>query len=381
MRRAAVAALGISAVVGCADLLGFKELQQADSGSPDVMQPDVDQPDTVVGCQHASWPGDPDSGSSASPVSYDLAVHHVHLTQTPDGGAADFGFDLDHACTTDLASASCQPAKPSELITDHAGGVDNESIDLINKLIGQQSSIQNALSDDAINGLIEGGNFTILIRIYGLRSDQNQTSQQGLSVALQTAPHIVTAPPVWDGTDRWQVAASDTALGLDGGSNYPAAKLVMGGWVNDGTLVATAEGPATLTIVLPAIGALTGVLPITLSQIVFTGKLSKRGDGQYDITDGLISGRWAATNALESIASLTYDGGALCSGANAFIYDFIQALACPKRDINAGGFDDDTHPCDAFSVVMEYDAVATTVANTPVPDPVSTTPCPDAGGC
>jgi hypothetical protein len=394
-RRALAPLAALVAVAGCADLFGFEQLNLADAGGPDSSVPDVapdvapdaatdatiDAGPDVTGCQSVRWPGEPDASSNAVPTNYDLAIRHVHLTSTEDGGAANFGFDLDRKCTVDLASASCQPANPSEVIPDNPGGVDNESIDLINTLIGKEPAIASALGDDALNALIDAGQFSVLIRISGLQSDQHQTSKQGLSIALQAAPHLVTAPPQWDGLDRWQVAASDTAEGLDGGSNYPAAALFLPALVNDGTLVATGEGPETLTLVLPTFGTLTGVLPIKLSQVVVTGKLVLRGDGQYDMTQGLIAGRWAAADALEAIASLSYDGGALCAGANAFIYDFLTKIACPKRDINATGFDDDSHACDAFSVVVAFDAVATEVSNIPVPDPVSATPCADAGLC
>lgn len=370
MRSRALIALGaIGVLAGCADLLGFKTLQ--------APPPDDAGPDVFV-CQHVLWPDPPTTPGSGTPTSYDLAVHHVHLTQTEDGGAANFGFDLDHTCTMDTSSASCQPGAKGTLITDGVGGVDNESIALVNLLKGQETQLQNVLSDDAFNAEIDAGTFTVLIRILGLLDDKNQASNQSLTVALQTAPAIITAPPIWDGTDRWQPATSDT---VGPGSNYPKASLIMDAYVTNGTLVATSDGPITLNMVLPQNATLTGVLPLTLRKIVFTGKLVKRPDGNYDMTNGLLGGRWSAEDLLTSVASLSYLGQALCEYNQSIGYQILVAEVCPKQDITSTGVDVGSQKCDAFSTAMAFDAVAVTVSNNPVPAPTSTTPCPDAGTC
>ncbi len=366
-----------ASVLACADLLGFKDLHEADAALPDVNVPDTGA--DVDTCQHARWPALPESGTPGTANAYSLALHHVYFTSTPDGGTGAFGFDLDNRCTTsDPATASC--ISPTQnVIQDGPGGVDNESIDLLNTLISVQSGLASALSDPAINQTISNGTFSVLFRIYGLQSDVNQTLGSGLQIAVQASPGLITAPPNWDGKDRWYPSGDDVVGGLDSGTNAP--NRLISAYVNNGVLVATDTQPVTLNVYLPSSNSLFGPLRVVLNKPVLTAKLVKRSDGQYDMADGVIAGRWAAADMLRTIADLTINGQALCDYLSGGAYALVAQKICGTRDITANGTDNGSASCDGISVAVQFDAVAAEVSSVPQAFPKTTTPCADASLC
>ena len=365
---AAIATIGVLGA-GCADLLGFHELREGDSGSPDVAQPDTGA--DVDTCAHTRWPDPPTTGSGTS-VSYTMAIRHVYFTTTPDGGAATFGYDLDHRCTTDPTNASCQAAA---VTVDGPGGVDNASIGLMSTVVGL--GVTDSLKDDSINAVINSGAFTLLIRVFNLQNDKNQAAG-AINVAVQASPSLVTSPPTWDGGDRWY-PSTDDVVGGDAGTNTP--NHLMPGYVTNGILVAKDTTPLLLSLYLPPGNTPSGPLHVKLVDPVITARLVKRGDGNYDLADGVIVGRWAAADMLRTVADLTINGSSICSYIGGSAYEVVKSKVCGARDITANGVDDDSESCDALSVAVGFDAVASEIGNTPVAFPVSQTPCSDASLC
>lgn len=364
-RRAWLAALAVcSLLAACADLFGFHDLRQ---GVFDA------SPDVVDTCTHVVPPTAPQSGPVGTPTPYTLAVRHIYLTTTSDGGAGAFGYDLDGKCTVDLASASCKSAAPTN---DGVGGVDNASIQLIDTVRGLK--ITTALDDPVINTSIDQGDFTIMVRIFGLQSDQNQApSAIGLKVALQSSPGISGGgTPGWDGGDRWFVSGDDVVGGLDSGTNTP--NRLLEAYVSNGVLVASDPQPLDINLYLAPGNTLSGPLHVKLSKPLISATLVKRSDGQYDLQNGVIVGRWAASDLLSSIAQLTINGQSLCTylGGGAFLE--VQQQVCGTRDLAVNGPDDDTAACDAVSVAVAFEAQASQVANAPQPFYTSATPCADA---
>jgi hypothetical protein len=367
----AVSALSVFGVA-CADLFGFKELTEGEASVPDANVPDV-APD-VDTCPHARWPAPPANGPTGTANAYTLALRHVHFTTAPDGGPAAFGYDLDDRCTVDPASVTCKAASPT---LDGVGGVDNESIALMNTVLNL--GVTSSLSDQSINDIIDTGAFTMLFRIFGLQSDTNQPPSQTLKIAVQASPGLVTAPPVWDGTDRWYPSGDDVVGGVDGGTNTP--NRLISAYITNGVLVATDPKPVSLTLYLPPGNTLAGPLHVTLNEPVLTAKLVKRSDNNYDLTDGIIAGRWAADDMLRTVADLTINNTSLCTYLSGNAFTLVAQQVCGARDITSSGVDDGTATCDALSVAVAFDAVAAQVSGVPKPFPQSTTPCADAGLC
>ncbi len=103
------ALVSCAAVVACADLLGFRELEQADAEVPDGGSNDVNAPD-VDTCAHTRWPGESDASAPVADAStYIVALKDIFFSTSADGGTPTFGYDLDDHCTTsnNPASASC----------------------------------------------------------------------------------------------------------------------------------------------------------------------------------------------------------------------------------------------------------------------------------
>ncbi len=185
------------------------------------------------------------------------------------------------------------------MTSDGVGGIDNESIALMNTVLNL--GVTSALSDQSINGIIAAGSFSMLIRVFGLQSGQDQPPSQNLKVAIQATSGLVTSPPKWDGNDRWYPSADDVVGGLNG-TNTP--NHLIAAYVTNGVLVATDPSAVSVTLYLPPGNTLVGPLHVTLNEPVFTAKLAKRSDGNYDITSGNIAGRWTANDMLKEIATL-----------------------------------------------------------------------------
>src|SRR6185295_18693696 len=130
-------------------------------------------------------------------------------------------------------------------------------------------------------------------------------------------------------------------------------------YVNNGTLVVVYTGTITLHVVLPAPGLVSGPLAITLVKPTLTAKLVPNGNGGWDLQDGVIVGRWARSDILSNVASLTFDGGALCDSTGVFAV--VGQTVCQDQDITASGQDDNTIPCDAISLAIAFDGVAADV--------------------
>lgn len=361
-----------AASAACAELLDFKTLREADSGSAEA-GPDA-QSDATDTCSHASWPGSPDASAPGTAAAYDMALRHVYFA-TPEGdaGVADFGYDLDGRCTIDSASASCHA---TALVTDDSNGRDNASI----QLMGTLSSIVTSIDDTAVNATIANGQYTVMLRILGLRSFVDQQTTTGLQLGVQASPGLESdaAAPKFDGTDRWLVATEDS---ISPSSNVPNP--INGAYVSNGVLVSQAPSQMTLHVLIPS-GAISGTLIVTLHEPLLTGRLVQT-DAGLGMEDGIIAGRWRAADMLAAIADLTANSSGaqpVCDYAGGVAFETVRTKVCALRDVDSNGSDDNTTDCDGVSVAIRFDAVPAQVATDPVPFPPTATPCPhDAGAC
>jgi hypothetical protein len=373
MRARSLLAAGIVATtaIACADLFGFKDLQEGPSDASDAQAPDGGDSggnDTGPSCTPATWPGNPTTTSSGTKNDFTIAMRHFYFTTTADGGVASFGYDQDGKCTTDNASASCTNAA---LITDLPNGVDDESVALMNSLISFAPSLQ----DSNINADIDQGKFTFLVRLHNYNGGLNQPLNQSLAIGVQTSPGIVGGPPNWDGNDKWNVSLDDS---FSSTSTQPNA--FINAYVNNGTLVAVYNGTVTLHVDLPGGGFVSGPMGISLVKPTMTATLVPNGNA-WDLQNGLLVGRWPRASILSNVASLNFeDGGPLCDNSN--IWKIVGQTVCQDMDLTSTGQDDNTTPCDAVSVAIAFDGVAANVPQNPVPFPTSTTPCDfDASAC
>jgi hypothetical protein len=361
VRKKAALVAGV-ALLSCADLFGFKTLTGGDASTPDAM-PDV-AADSAP-CNPVTWPGPPSSNEGTDAGSFTIALHHVYLTGTPDGGSGPIGYDLDKHCTTTFA-ASCIPPPDSGTVVDDPDGVDDESVSLIKTLSFLSSG---SLSDSALNAAIGSGQFSMLVRLINYNGVQNQTSAN-LGFALQASPGVEFGAS-WNGNDRWYPATQDVYLG-DAGTDLPA-QLAHTAYVNNGVLVALYDtAPLTLRFIIPGGGGyLSGPIDIKLTNVVITANVVARSDGKYDLANGIVAGRWPLANMVTSVGELNLGDAGLCS--TGVFAGVKQASICPAADLASNPPDDGTQRCDAISVAISFDATAATVASTPVwfPEPAS----------
>jgi hypothetical protein len=369
-----------SAVFACADLFGFKTLEEADTGTgADVQAPDTGFGDADL-CDSVVAPGPPQTSTSGTANDFTFALRHVYFTTSPDGGTSTAGFNLDSHCTTNLASDSCMPPPTDSVIVDGPGGVDNESVALVNTLITVQSGVAASLSDPSLNTSISNGDFTLLLRLLGYRGGANQASTTGLTFSFQSSPGAINVPPSFDGGDNWLVNADDVVGGLDSGSNFPNS--LIPAYVTNNVLTVVYSGTATLHILVPQGSAVFGPLTVIIRQPVLTATIVPRGDGRFDLANGVVGGRWAVDDMLQAIGLLnTTDNEALCNYFGGLAFPIVATSICGGRDISKAGTDNDTVECDAISVAIAFDAVAATVANTPTAFPTPMYSCADAATC
>jgi hypothetical protein len=370
-RKVGLAALAACSVLAaCADLFGFHDLRL---GAPDA----ADAADDGYVCNPATWPSAPtkaagDAGD-AGPDPLTIALRHVYLSSAPDdaGGTPTFGYDLDNWCTSDPSNASCSGPP----VNDQANGIDDESITLMNTL-KIYAPLSATLSDGPINDTIAAGTFTILLRLLNYNGQTDVPLVAAMQVAVQSAPSYAgSGQPKFDGTDIWNAGDDNTVTST---STYPF-KLSTSAYVAKNVLVAHFT-TLDIHVILPS-GLVTGPLVIPLEQATLTGTLSPHG-GSYDISNGLLVGRWAARDILGGIASLTLNGGALCDYDAGDVLGIVRPKVCADIDIRANGPDDNTKPCDAVSVAIAFDGVAAHLPSGPIAFPTSTTPCShDAGDC
>jgi len=366
-----------SAVFACADIFGFKTLNEtlADGQVPDGGS-DVDT------CDHATYPASTDAGASSSTTPLYFVLQHVYFSTNPDGGAsAVTGYDLDHACTTGASSSSCvtEDLQPNGYpIVDLAGGVDQESFALINQLTtqGLTSSVATSLTDVAINASIARGEFSVILTLKGYGGEANVT---GLTLGVQASPGLMAAPPAFDGGDTWYVSVADSVTPTN---NFPNQTITMA-YVTNNILVATQTDPVTLHVnvptMLPEGGAteVNGPLTVILHSPIMTATIKQRTDGLYELTGGVIAGRWGVTDALQAIGLLNTTDGTLCQDSTGAVYALVAPYICKGREILASANPDASAPCDALSVAIGFDAVTTNIGDIPQPYPV-----PDLdGGC
>jgi hypothetical protein len=380
MNRAVVLAFAIVcgvALAACADLLGFKDLHEPDAAGdagPDAL------PDTGVDayvCDLAGRPpdapasddpgGDPDAGGAGGFV---LAMRHVFFTSSSDAGV--MGYNLDKKCTSSVPTASCNPPATTDPTTIHdgPGGVDNESTQLFQQLQVLVSSLNNQAFDDEI----ANGDFTLLLRLLLYKGIANQAHTSGM-FAVQASPGAKNVP-AFDGTDTWVVASDDT---LGGATLIPTVR--SDAYVANNTLVASYSGTVSVRVLLPPGGVATGPLAVTLHAPMLTGTLVKRSDGRYDMTNGVIVGRWATSDMIAAVASLNVSNSPLCG--TGLIFDNVVSTLCSMRDLVSDPINDNgDNSCDAVSVAIGFDAVAAYYDPNQAPFPASTTPClQDAGAC
>ncbi len=315
-------------------------------------------------CQSATWP-DPPSSSDPGPDNVELVVALRSLDfgesyTEPEGPTV--GYDLDGRCTCQGQGMSCTaPEYATDEICDGPAGRDN-AMAMFLKLAQVFTS---ELSSERQSEQAETGHFSVLFRV---RNYNGQPNDSEIEVAMFPSGGTDESScgggagepplPLWNGTDAWPISA--TALnrigtggagGCSGGSvqgyDIDSPKYVdPAGYVTGGVLVA---GLPDAEIELPSDGQR---LVLAFTQGFISGQLEQQGGAWY-LRNALLVGRWQVEDVFRTLSGVVSGGDPFCTGDP--IYQAIKSGVCEHPDIAATP-GTPTHPCDAISFGMAFDA-------------------------
>jgi hypothetical protein len=362
-----VAAVGLR----CADFEGLK------------VTPRPSTPATEAGaCLLAHPPAPPSLPDipGTAKVDFTAVVWQIDLgeLQPADGGLPPYetaGFDLDNACTTADAGATCTaPSWASGPHPDGPGGIDNAMGAIqyqVNRMDG--GSISSELMSVEHQGIVnlairvrqfpEGPYGTVDVSYYGVRF--HPADDGGAS-------------PKYDGTDAWDVY-TPWLQPVDGGAWDVDSPL----YDDPAAYVTAGQGPpgAAPTVLVSHMNQLVlgGWPQYNLVDVVMTAEVVKV-DAGWTLTNIVFGAREDAGDYLHHLVNVpdpVNPGHYFCKGQGSYqiAHDFI----CSFVDIRLDGADDGRHPCDALSWGWRYHAAEPVPGNLGIgPDtlPEVPTDCP-----
>jgi hypothetical protein len=330
-------------IAGCAIYDSSLLVSGEADGSPDVS---VDGGADVDPCNHAEPPPRPaaDDPSDGGDIEIVEALRTIDFNLADDAGAF-YGFDLDHTCTCPGAG-SCVPLNGSSTHCDEEGGRDNAG----GALVQQFSQLTTALDTSRLNQNINGGSYTMMIRVSGYNGQPNDTK---VSVAVFASTGTVplddagnNPTPSHDGNDQW---------GIDPGSvigtppPYVAVNQDDSAYVSGGVLVGSVAFPFS-------IGAAFAADFLRIDDAVLSSTLVKGPSGWT--MKGVIAGRWDTRNILTGMQSVhdPFNSGQYLCGSDP-TYLAFKAAICGASDISRQASNDNTGaPCDALSLAIAFES-------------------------
>jgi hypothetical protein len=304
-----------------------------------------------------------------------LAIRKLYLGDTDRKGAASstawkqFGYDLDSKISDEDSTDLCQPAegaKPSAVYVDGEDGRDNSFGKNILPII-------TSLASDAssqINASIEGGSFTIMLRLDEL---QEKAEVNGVKSKLYGGATLVDAmgieiAPKWDGTDAWPVINEL----LNGGDiENPKVQFDSSYVVNDPatgkrTWVSGAFGSITLNLTVAGF-----TLGLSINNAVISMELA---DDNATATNGTIAGILGTEELIAELAKVagSFDPS-LCPPSSTF--ESIAQQIRQASDIGADGKQDPAAKCDGISIGLGFEMQKVLLGSVAEPAGPSEDPC------
>ena len=342
--------MGAAIVAACSiyDPSLLAPIAAADASSPldggEASTPDADS------CPHAFPPPAPaaDDGTAALDLVFVLDSVRLLQSQTP------LGYDLDGVCTCPGPEACKSVGAPPKAHCDDDAGRDNSG----GATLATFATVSDGFNEDAINVRLRSGESSILLRVRGYNGGANDTQVTAIvyrSTGVEpTNDSGTTAPPKFDGTDRWSLDPSSivggaTAAGLDCEANPDCIALAFDpkAYVTDHVLVTRAD-------ILLRTGNGT---QIDLTNTVLTARIVPRG-ASLALAEGSIAGRWRSDRLLAMVANSDSPAGPgpICN--DTATYESIKQLVCGAADLPSDPALDRTDvPCDALSLGLAFTAV------------------------
>jgi hypothetical protein len=254
------------------------------------------------------------------------------------------GFDLDGRCTcgpeanpSETYPSSCKLQRDSESVCDGEDGIDGQSA----RLFKQFATAENGFDSSQMSFGADKGFWSVLLRIEKYNGTPNDdTVRASLYSAVARSE-----PPLWDGTDVWNVDPRSLA---DGVSVDQPLLSTESAYVADGRLVMSLDSsPLFFTD-----GIAGGVLTIRLVSSFFVARIESSPSGTR-LVDGTLTGKWPAADIFSSLDDFRAEGVPVCTNDVSFF--FLKTALCNGLDINAGA-PNPAEPCDAISFGISFEA-------------------------
>jgi hypothetical protein len=298
-----------------------------------------------------------------------LAFSRLLLGETDRQGVKDsqawksYGYNLDGIVSTKTGTNHCKGVVgsiKSSVQTDGDGGIDNSFGANLIPIFG---ALADSPSQQATEAILDGRH-TVLLR---MTEYNGGIDDSGIQAALyQGAPR--GAPPVWNGSDSWPVAAeSVNAADL----NQP--KIVIGqSYVSGGVFVASPP-----IAELPLLIGLAGFpLSLSIHNAILTMNISGSGSSVSG-TNGTLAGILDTEQLIFELKKII--GGFDPSLCNSGTFDSIAMQIRQASDIMTDGTNGNPNvTCNAISIGLGFDASAVVLGGVAPPEPPQPDPC--AGG-
>lgn len=321
------------------------------------------------GAQPPEKPADnPAAGTEVTVLALsELFVGDSDRNFTPDSQAwKTFGFNLDGYISTKNGLNHCKPVEgaiKSSVQTDGDDGIDNSFGANLIPIIG---ALADAPSQQITDSL-QGGDFTIMIKLDNLEDPASKANQTGIAAALYGGASLGAAP-AWDGSDMWPVLPE---LLNNGDINDPKVKFPAS-YLNGGTWVSGGKGTLDLTI---SISGFELSLQIVNAQIAMD--VTGVGTGAA-ATNGTIAGLINTEQLITELKKIA--GGFDASLCESNTFESIAMQIRQASDIMADGTNGDpSKTCDAISIGLGFNAKAVQLGAVAPPAEPPDDPCVDGG--
>lgn len=392
----AIACAGAGAgAVSCAAVLGFERLSTEDGfvldggadagdGAP-IQGGDAEAGSGDAGpCGELGIPAEPIDAAAGGGLPVIAAVKLLDFGVDLDGGAGDVpGFNLDRACSTDIATSTCttnvlQPTFERHAKDKSAIGLDNASFSLIKYI----NSLSDILTAETLNTGIADGKYGAVVRL----TDWNHGPDDN-DVQLEIFPAIGLLPRAkadagfgpddrWILDSRFQVATTIEASSLKSDRAWVTGNRLVARFKEAYFPIKIDEDPKTFDI--------------HITDAVVTATLATTSTAGGDATSllaGTISGRWKTADFLGQVRTIFVKDAnglidtVLCEPVPAaqLIYGSVKKEVCDARDIRSDSKDSEKLGCDAVSAAMRVEAYPVTTLGVFDAGPATGPRCTTAG--
>lgn len=365
--------LASACAVSCAAVLGFERLStedgfvipdsgsEAGDGAP-IQTTDAATSDADPGaCAELGYPAKPADAAAGGGPPILVAVKLLDFGVDTDGGAGDVpGFNLDRACSVDLASSTCKtnvlgPTFDRHAKDKNASGLDNASYSLIKYI----NSLSDILTATTINEGIADGKYGAVVQLKdwsGAADDDD--------VQVEIFPAIGRAPREnpsagFGPDDRWIL---DTRFQVAVNVEASSVKADQA-WVTGNKLVARFSN-VTFPIIIDQDPK---PFDIHITDVVLTATLAT-ANGMTSLSAGTVAGRWKTSDFLGQVRTIFVkdanglENTVLCEpdAIARLLYGSVKKEVCDARDIRSDSNDTAKLGCDGVSAAMRVEAYPVT---------------------